>query len=66
MAPAVAGVVDVVEPMGAETYVYLKVAGESCIARTDSSVRCRVGDAVSFRLFMEKAHLFAEDGRAIV
>jgi len=52
--------VDVVEPLGAETLVYLRVPGEkeAVVARFDSRSTPRVGQDVNIALNMAKAHVF--------
>lgn len=49
---------EVIEPMGSETYWYLAVGISSFIARVDSHVRAKVGDEVTLALDLEKAHYF--------
>jgi multiple sugar transport system ATP-binding protein len=47
------------EPMGAETYLYLDTGiGSSCIARVDAHREADVGDELSLALMMPKAHIF--------
>ncbi len=52
--------VEVVEPLGAETLVYLRVPSEKqdIVARFDSRSTPRVGEEVSVTLDMAKAHVF--------
>jgi len=50
--------VDVVEPMGFETYVYLKAAGRALVARVDSHTRLAPGQTVALCVRMPKTHLF--------
>jgi multiple sugar transport system ATP-binding protein len=50
--------VEVIEPMGAETYLYLGAAGQSCIARIESHRRVAVGQELNLALNTAKAHLF--------
>jgi len=54
----VIGVVDMLELMGADTYVYLKIGDFAVIARTEAHTPFRVGDRVRVRLNMTKAHFF--------
>ncbi len=58
----------VMEPMGAETYLYLDTgSGSSCIARVDAHTKAEVGDEVSLAVTMSKAHLFdAKSEKAII
>ncbi|MBO4647948.1 MAG: sn-glycerol-3-phosphate ABC transporter ATP-binding protein UgpC [Lentisphaeria bacterium] len=53
--------VEVIEPMGAETYLYLDVPtenGNACIARVDSHKLIKVGETAELPLRFENAHLF--------
>ena len=58
-APKVKFKIEVLEPMGAETYLYLDTgSGSSCIARVDAHREAEVGDGLSLALMMSKTHLF--------
>jgi len=50
--------VEVVEPMGAEIYLYLKTAGHNLIARINSRVTAEIGQAVDLVFTLPKAHFF--------
>ncbi len=50
--------VDVTEPMGAETYLYLNTGATSFIARVRPTDRFQPGQAVRVSFKMESAHLF--------
>jgi len=53
--------VEVVEPMGVETYLYLDIltdSGDSCIARVDAHKLVKVGEKLSLPLRFDNAHLF--------
>ena len=50
--------VEVSEPMGAETYLYLDTGVHSFIARVRATDRFDVGQKVQITLTMDKAHLF--------
>ncbi|HEY9069104.1 MAG TPA: sn-glycerol-3-phosphate ABC transporter ATP-binding protein UgpC [Candidatus Ozemobacteraceae bacterium] len=52
--------VDLIEPMGAETYLYLQAAGHSLIARVDPSTRAEVGQTVTAHIPQARLHLFDE------
>jgi len=53
--------VDLVEPMGAETYLYLLANGHTLVARVDPTRRAEVGQHVTARIPINKFHLFRED-----
>jgi len=50
--------VDVVEPMGAESYVHARVGDTPFVARVDAHRSFQVGREVSMGVFAAKAHLF--------
>ena len=54
----VEAVVEVSEPMGAETYLYLDTGGHSFIARVESGDRYEMQEKVKLRFDMNKAHFF--------
>ncbi len=52
-------VVDIVEPMGSETYFYLQTGAHTVISRSHASAERReTGYRLSFQIDSEKAHLF--------
>ncbi len=57
-APRVNAKIEVMEPMGAETYLYLNTGTQSFIACVEAHRKAAVGDAISLSLAMKKAHLF--------
>ena len=58
--------VDVVEPMGAETYVYAAAEGASFIARVPSDAPVRAGTRARFLLDLSRASLFGPDGNSVL
>ncbi len=56
--PRIPATVDVVEPMGAESYVHARVGDTSFVARVDAHRTFKAGQQVAMRVFIEKAHLF--------
>ena len=58
--------VDVVEPMGAETYVYAAAEGASFIARVPSGAPVRAGTRARFLLDLSRASLFGPDGNSVL
>ncbi len=50
--------IEVVEPMGSETYVYLNTGRNAYIARVDSHWQGRVGNTVDMAILLTKGHLF--------
>jgi multiple sugar transport system ATP-binding protein len=57
-APRFLAKVNVVEPMGSETYVYLLAGGLQFVSRMEAHKRFRPGDAVEVPVNMNKAHFF--------
>ncbi len=50
--------IEVIEPMGAETYLYLNTGTQSFISRIDAHRKVVVGEEVSLSVLMSKTHLF--------
>ncbi len=50
--------IEVAEPMGAETYLYLTTGGTSFIARVRPTENFRIGQQIKITFDLEKAHLF--------
>ncbi|MBP5640510.1 MAG: ATP-binding cassette domain-containing protein [Victivallales bacterium] len=50
--------VEVIEPMGSETYLYLKAAGANFIARVDPHRICKVGETIDLAVMMDRGHIF--------
>jgi multiple sugar transport system ATP-binding protein len=62
----VRAVVEVVEPLGADTLVFTTVSGAALTARVRPGVRPAPGATITLRLDLARAHLFdAETGRAM-
>ncbi|MEA2012853.1 MAG: sn-glycerol-3-phosphate ABC transporter ATP-binding protein UgpC [Verrucomicrobiota bacterium] len=57
-APKITASIEVIEPMGSETYLYLNTKKHTFIARVDSHRKCEVGVKEELSLLMEKAHVF--------
>ena len=60
---------EVIEPMGAETYLYLDaltVSGDSCIARVDAHKLVRVGEELRLPLRFDNAHLFDPESTQVL
>jgi multiple sugar transport system ATP-binding protein len=55
---AVPAAVEVVEPMGAEIYVYLNTGGHTFVARVDSREKIQVGQRFTTVFDMHKCHFF--------
>ncbi len=56
--------VDVIEPMGGESYVYFSIdeAHKTWIARCDGAPQVKEGEKAAFVIDSEKIHLFTPDG----
>jgi multiple sugar transport system ATP-binding protein len=57
-APRISATVEVVEPMGSESYVYFRVGGTSFISRVDAHRKFRVGEISEPSVYMDRAHFF--------
>jgi multiple sugar transport system ATP-binding protein len=65
-APRLNATVEVVEPMGSESYVHLKAGEDAFISRVDAHKRFEVGAQASPAVFLDKVHFFdAETERRI-
>ncbi len=56
--PKIHAVVEVIEPMGSEAYLYMNTGENDFIARVDSHRQCRVGDKMDLAIMLPKAHIF--------
>jgi multiple sugar transport system ATP-binding protein len=56
--PKIRATVEVIEPMGAETYLYLNTGAEAFISRVDAHRKISVGDKVELATLMSKTHIF--------
>ncbi|MBN1864189.1 MAG: sn-glycerol-3-phosphate ABC transporter ATP-binding protein UgpC [Victivallales bacterium] len=57
-APRIKAKIEVVEPMGSETYLYLTTGDNSFIARVDAHRKAVVGEEISLGVAIKKVHLF--------
>jgi multiple sugar transport system ATP-binding protein len=64
--PKVRAEVDVIEPMGAETYLYMNTGSNNFIARVESHKVFRVGDTIELPIYMPKAHLFDKETEKLI
>jgi multiple sugar transport system ATP-binding protein len=56
--PRLRAKVNVVEPMGSESYVYLSCGGSQFVSRVDAHKRFHPGQDVDMPLYLDKAHYF--------
>jgi multiple sugar transport system ATP-binding protein len=64
--PHIKAKVEVIEPMGSETYLYLNTGRNSFIARVDSHRACRVGEHVDLAVMLDKGHVFDSQTTLVV
>ena len=57
----VKGVIEIVEPMGAEVFLYITASGNSLIARVGGHDRPEVGQDLDLVFDMSKVHFFNND-----
>ncbi|AWT59687.1 MAG: sn-glycerol-3-phosphate import ATP-binding protein UgpC [Candidatus Moanabacter tarae] len=53
--------IEVSEPMGAETYLYLRTGSHSLVARVESNIRYTIGQKISMSIDQDFVHLFDLD-----
>ncbi len=58
--------IDVVEPMGSETMLYMRTEDNTFISRIDPHRTCRAGDKMKLALNMDKAHFFEPETEEVV
>lgn len=58
--------VDMAEPMGAETYLYLTVAGQNMVARVHARSKAGRADDIRIALDVERIHLFDRETEAVI
>jgi multiple sugar transport system ATP-binding protein len=63
-APRIRAVVEVVEPMGSESYIYFRIADTTFISRVDAHRKFKVGETAEPAVFAAKAHFFDPDTEA--
>lgn len=56
--PRIKAKVEVIEPMGSETFLYLDTGTQSFIARVDAHRKTLVGEEIELGVFMPKTHFF--------
>jgi multiple sugar transport system ATP-binding protein len=57
-APRIRATVEVVEPMGSESYLYFRLADITFISRVDAHRKFKVGETAEPAVFIDKAHFF--------
>ncbi|BBM83502.1 ABC transporter ATP-binding protein [Candidatus Uabimicrobium amorphum] len=54
--------IDIVEPIGSETYIYFTVEGKQWVAKCDGLPKVKEGENISFSVNKQNIHLFSKDG----
>ncbi len=62
---SLAAIVDAVEPVGAESFVYATAAGSAVIVRVSGRGTLVPGEAIAIAVAPEKLHYFGADGRRL-
>jgi multiple sugar transport system ATP-binding protein len=57
-APRILAIVEVVEPMGSESYIYFRLADTTFISRVDAHRKFQVGETSEPSVFIDKTHFF--------
>jgi multiple sugar transport system ATP-binding protein len=60
------GRVSLIEPLGAETILYIKAGEQTLLSMIPGITSLHIGDEVRFSVTPERLHYFGEDGRRIV
>ena len=64
--PCIKARVDVMEPMGAESYIYLTAGTQNFVSRVDSHRRFELGTEVELAVLNSKAHFFDVETEATI
>ena len=64
--PKVMAKVEVIEPMGSETYLYLNTGIHPFIARVDPHRKAKVGEEVELSMSLNKAHCFDPESTQVI
>jgi multiple sugar transport system ATP-binding protein len=64
--PKINAKIEVIEPMGAETYLYLNTGYQSFISRVDAHRKVSVGDGVNLAVLTPKTHVFDKATEKII
>ena len=59
-ASSLEAIVEVIEPMGSENYLYLRTEDQSFIIKTAPSVEVKINDKIQLHINLENIHLFDE------
>ncbi len=65
-APKIKAKVEVIEPMGSETYLYLNTGTQSFISRVDAHRKTQVGEEIQLAVLMKKAHIFSKESEKLI
>lgn len=57
-APRLRGVIDLLEPLGAETYVHVSIGETTCVSRAEGTRQLTVGEPVELAVYLDHVHLF--------
>ena len=64
--PTIRSTVEVLEPMGSETYLYLTTGKHSFVSRVEAHRQCDVGQELGLSLLMDKAHVFDVEDESVI
>ena len=65
-APRIKAKVDVVEPMGSESYVHINTGHTTFIARVDAHRKFQTGEEANLACFIKRAHCFDTENEAVI
>jgi multiple sugar transport system ATP-binding protein len=65
-APRIKARVDVVEPMGSESYIHINTGHNSFVARVDAHRKFHAGEEADLACFIDKAHFFDYESEEVI
>ncbi|WP_372366623.1 ABC transporter ATP-binding protein [Candidatus Uabimicrobium sp. HlEnr_7] len=55
--------IDIIEPIGSETYIYFTVQGKQWVAKCDGLPKVKEGESIAFSVKKQNIHLFSSNGK---
>ena len=54
---------EVIEPLGGESYAYFSIAGKQWVARCEGTLSIQEGERAFMAVDVQRLHIFSEDGK---
>ncbi|MCI7643428.1 MAG: sn-glycerol-3-phosphate ABC transporter ATP-binding protein UgpC [Lentisphaeria bacterium] len=64
--PAIKATIEVMEPMGSETYLYMNTGVHTFIAREDAHINFKVGSEIELPVYMPRTHIFDAETEMVI